>query len=369
MELSAMSVVKVPRDSCADAGHGLGGRCGARLLRRAAAITLLLGAALLAARPDVAVAADLFSPIGPVMEEQSGHFLRVALIALVAVLPALILLPIMLFRYRIGGGGRYTPDWEFNKWFETAIWGVPVLVICVLAYWLAQATFKIDPYEPLGDDPLEIDLVGIDFRYLALYPDQGVAALDEIVIPTGRPVTFRLTTDTVMQSFLPNGFAGQVYAMPGMITKLNLAANQEGEGVATQTQFNGYGFSNMRVPMRAVSDAQFDAWINGASGEALDPQGYAALVVEGDSVQEYHRGTPELRPLNDTCLFDRVVARYHQGAAVPPEAQPGSTVYDPAKGALPAGDCATLLANSHFEMSRMNSVHHDAAADSAGSHQ
>lgn len=328
--------------------------------RRKRAIATVWFAVVLIVLPHWALAADIFSPIGPVMEDQSNHFLRAALVALVAVLPAIIALPILLWRYRYGGAARYTPDWEFNKWYESAIWGVPVLVICVLAVWLTQSTFRFDPYTPLGDDPLEINLVGLDFRYLALYPDQRVAALDEIVIPVGRPVTFRLTTDTVMQSFLPNGFAGQVYAMPGMITKLNLAANRQGEGLATQTQFNGYGFANMRVPMRAVSEAAFEAWVDGAKGDPLDARGYAGLVVAGASAEEYHQSTPELRPLGDICLFDRVVARYHQGTAVPPEAQPGSTVYDPAKGALPAGDCDTLLSKSPFGMHPMTMTQDDA---------
>ena len=319
--------------------------------------------------PDAAAAADLFSPIGPVMADQSTHFLRASLIALVAVLPAIILLPIMLYRYRLGSGARYTPEWEFNKWLETAIWGVPVLVICVLAFWLAQATFKLDPYAPLGDDPLEIDLVGLDFRYLAIYPDQQVAAVDQIVIPVGRPVSFRLTTDTVMQSFLPNGFAGQIYAMPGMVTKLNLAADQEGEGLATQTQFNGYGFANMRVPMRAVSQAGFDAWVAGAVGDALDAANYPELVVTGANADEFHENAPELRALSDVCLFDRVVARYHQGTAVPPEAQPGSTVYDPTKGALPGGDCDSVLADSHFGRGDMDMMHHAPSTAPAASGQ
>ena len=326
---------------------------------------ILTGAVATLTVPQVAAAADLFSPIGTVMEDQSAHFLRAALVALIAVLPAIILLPIMLYRYRLGSGARYTPEWEFNKWFETAIWGVPILVICVLAFWLAQATLRLDPYKPLGDDPLEIDLVGLDFRYLALYPDQQVAALDEIVIPVGRPVTFRLTTDTVMQSFLPNGFAGQIYAMPGMETQLNLVANREGEGLATQTQFNGYGFANMRVPMRAVSQADFDAWVAGATGDPLEPGAYAGLVVAGPASDEFHKTAPELRPLADACLFDRIVARYHQGTAVPPEAQPGSTVYDPQKGALPDGSCEAIRAGRPFSMGHADMAHSDPSTNPA----
>ena len=299
-------------------------------------------ASALAVWPAAGVAADLFSPIGPVMEGQSAHFRLAALTALVAILPAIILLPIMLWRYRMGGSAKYTPDWEFNKWFESAIWGVPVLVICLMAFWLIQATFKLDPYKPLGNDPLEIDLVGLDFRYLAIYPGQGIASVDEIVIPVDRPVRFRLTTDTVMQSFLPNGFAGQIYAMPGMITKLNLAANREGQGTATQTQFNGAGFANMRIPMRAVSADDFAEWSGGATVRTLDADAYTRLVANPGTAVEFSAAAPELLRLADTCLFDRVVARYHQGTPVEPEAQPGSTLYDPDRAPLPAGSCRTL---------------------------
>ncbi|APE43996.1 hypothetical protein BOO69_11690 [Sulfitobacter alexandrii] len=336
---------------------------GARL-HHIQAHAVLWGAAVLIALPDWAAAADLFSPAGPVMEDQSTHFVRSALIALVAVLPAIIALPVLLWRYRDGTSARYMPDWEFNKWYEGAIWGVPVLVICMLAFWLTQSTFKYDPYAPLGDDPLRIDLVGTDFRYLAVYPDQRVAALDQIVIPVGRPVSFRLTTDTVMQSFLPNGFAGQIYAMPGMVTNLNLVADREGEGVATQTQFNGSGFANMRVPMRAVPAAAFDAWVAGAAGDPMDAESYGGLVVAGESAAEYHAPTPTLRPLDDACLFDRVVARYHQGSAIPPEAQPGSPVFDPAKGALPAGACDTLVAGRSFRTHDMTTTREDTSRGS-----
>ena len=300
---------------------------------RAALAAGLVGCLL----PQVSLAADLFSPIGPVMESQSSHFARAAALALVAIVPAILVLPPLLWRYRYGSTARYDPEWQFNKWFEAAIWGAPVLVVCALSVWLVQSTLRFDPYRPLGEDPLRIDLVGLKSRYLALYPEQGVAALDQIVIPLDRPVRIRLTTDTVMQSFLPNGFAGQVYAMPGMVTELNLAANREGEGTATQTQFSGDGFADMRVPMRAVTAGDFDAWLAGATGETLGAGDYPTLVATGDVDR-----APLLRPLADGCLFDRIVARYHQNRAIPPEAQPGSPAYRPEQGALPDGDCAAL---------------------------
>ena len=308
-----------------------------------------VGTALLAGLwASGAAAADLLDPIGPVMQDQSTHFAWSATIALVAVLPAILMLPVMLWRYRAGGRGVYTPEWEFSRAYETAIWTIPVLVVCALAVWLVQATLRLDPDKPLSGGPiLAIDLVGLDDRFLALYPDQRVAALDEIVVPVGRPVTFRLTTDTVMQSFLPNGFAGQIYAMPGMVTELNLAADREGEGTATQTQFNGAGFANMRVPMRAVTAQAFDRWLAGASGAPLDAATYPALPAAKGQEEEYAPQAPRLRPLADPCLFDRVVARYHQNAPVPAEAQPGSTTYDSARAALPGGSCDALRGAFH----------------------
>lgn len=125
----------------------------------------------------------------------------------------------------------------------------------------------------------------------------------------------------------------------------------------------------MRVPMRAVTQADFDAWVAGATGAALDAANYPGLVVTGASAAEFYQTAPELRPLSDTCLFDRVVARYHQGTAVPPEAQPGSTLYDPAKAALPGGDCSSVLADSHSGMAEMDKMHHANSTDTPTSGQ
>ena len=313
-----------------------------RLGGRAAPIVI---AALLCLTPAVAAAdnADIFTPIGSIAEQQNVHFLRIALISLIAIIPALIAAPLVIWLGRIGNKtATYSPDWSFNRWYELAIWTAPVVIVVVLSYWLFDATRKLDPYKPLAGEQLRIDLVGLDWKWLAIYPDHGVAAVDTIVVPVDRPVAFRLTADTVMQSFLPNGLAGQIYLMPGMVTQLHLSATEAGEGTAIQTQYSGTGFTNQRVPMRALSANAFDAWLASASGDPLDAETYPTLAVSGVSAREAEGVREMVRPLTDPCLFDRVVARYHQGTAIPPEAQPGSPSYRAEAGALPAGDCADL---------------------------
>lgn len=309
--------------------------------------------AFLAASSGSAAAANLFQPIGEVAEAQSTHFLRVALIALVAIVPALVATPIVLWRARMSNQRAvYEPNWSFNRWYEFAIWAGPIAIVCVLSYWLIHATRTLDPYVPLPGDQLRIDLVGLDWKWLAIYPDQRVAAVDQIVIPVDQPVAFRLTADTVMQSFLPNGIAGQIYLMPGMITRLHVKANEEGEGLAEQTQYNGDGFANQRVAMRAVSRDEFDAWVASASGAALDGSTYPVLAESGSTSREIGAARERLLPLGDQCLFDRVVARYHQGTAIPPEAQPGSPLYRAEAGGLPGGSCADVAESGAGAMCR-----------------
>ncbi|WP_147307855.1 cytochrome ubiquinol oxidase subunit II [Fulvimarina endophytica] len=295
--------------------------------------------------PSPALAASLLDPIGPVLEAQSWHLIRVTLIGLFVVVPPLLLTAFVIWRYRLGGrSSSYWPTWEFNGFYETAIWTGPVIVVGFLGVWLVSSTLDLDPYAPLpGGDPLRIDLIGLDDKWLAIYPDERVAALDEIAIPVDRPVSFRITSDTVMQSFLAEGFAGQIYLMPGMVTELNLAASEPGEGRAIQTQYNGAGFANQRVPMQAMTEGDFDAWVTGASGDPLTARTYPRLISSAVGVREFEVVKAALMPLDDPCLFDRVVARYHQNKPISITEQPGSALYEPDAASLPDGACDALV--------------------------
>ncbi len=312
--------------------------------------------ALLAIVPAAAWAdiANFLDPLGPIARFQRLELIWASVLILIAVLPVLVGAPWILWRYRRSNrDAGYAPGWSFNTRLEIAMWGVPVLIVIALGIWLTQATVRIDPYREIdlemaeGFDirlegpPVAIDTVGLDWKWLHIYPDEGIATVGELVVPVDRPVTMRLTTDTVMQSFMAPGLAGQIYAMPGMVTRLNFIADRVGETFAENTQYNGPGFAEQRSPVRAVPRDEYILWTAAATGAPpLDERAYARLAASGtlDEAREafgQEGDGPLVFTLPDRRLFLRIVARYVTGEAIAPENQPGSPVYDPETASLP----------------------------------
>ena len=170
---------------------------------RLAAGCLLALIATDAALASGALQQSFLQPMGPVAQEQASHLMRVVGITMIVILPVLVGVPLILWRYRYAKPrGAYAPEWEFSGKLEYALWGVPVLIVIVLASWLWYSTHKLDPYEPLGPDPLQVQAIGLDWKWVFIYPAEGIATVDELVVPVGRSVELTLTTDTVMQSLL-----------------------------------------------------------------------------------------------------------------------------------------------------------------------
>ncbi|QQN74718.1 cytochrome c oxidase subunit II [Croceicoccus sp. YJ47] len=303
-------------------------------------IVLLLGMLL----PQAAMAAptqSFLQPMGPVAEEQAAHLWRVIAIAMVVILPVLIGVPLLVWRYRIGAkGAKYTPEWDYSAKLEWLLWGVPVAVVIVLASWLWYSTNRLDPYEPMGPQPLRIQAIGLDWKWVFLYPDEGVATVNALAIPVGRPVELTLTTDTVMQSMLIAPLTGQIYAMPGMTTKLNFAATRTGVAEGENTQFNGAGFGRQKFTVTAMAPARHAAWLADARrAPMLDAATYR--ILRHRSVLAEARGelglsraaTPLYFALPIPDMFERVVAKYHAtdgggsgalgGTGLPPRPQGG----------------------------------------------
>ncbi len=263
---------------------------------------------------------SFLQPMGPVAAEQFTHLLRVVGITMVVILPVLVGVPFILWRYRYGKPrGDYTPEWEFSKPLEYALWGVPVLVVIVLASWLCYSTQKLDPYKPVGPEPLRVQAIGLDWKWVFIYPEEGIATVDELAVPVGRPVEITLTTDTVMQSLLIAPLTGQIYAMPGMTTKLNFSATRPGEAQGENTQFNGSGFGRQKFTVRALAPADYASWIaRGRSGLVLDESTYATLrrrTVLADARSDLgleKRAEPIVMTLGQRDIFRQIVAKYHQ---------------------------------------------------------
>lgn len=282
----------------------------------AAALTLL---APVAAQALPAVGQSFLTPMGPVADEQFNHLLRVVGITMIVIMPVLVGVPFILWRYRYADPrGAYTPQWEFSRNLEWALWGVPILVVAVLAGWLWYSTQKLDPYRPLGPDPLRVQAIGLDWKWVFIYPEEGIATVDELAVPVGRPVELTLTTDTVMQSLLISSLAGQIYAMPGMTTKLNFAATRPGEAEGENTQFNGTGFGRQKFTVRALDPADYAAWAATVPrGPTLDEATYAILrrqSVLADARVDLglnRSAEPVVMSLGSSDVFDRIVAKYH----------------------------------------------------------
>ncbi|WP_428029130.1 COX aromatic rich motif-containing protein [Ancylobacter sp.] len=276
----------------------------------------------------IASAGSFLEPAGPVASAQLSHFGVISALMLIVIVPMFVALPIVLYRYRRGGKGTYRPDWEFNWGLELLIWGIPVALVLALGTALWKHTLENDPYRALGPDPLVVEVVALDWKFLFLYPEQGVATIDLLALPEDRPVTLKLTSGTVMQSFIIPRLAGQIYAMTGMQTQLNLVASETGDFTGRNTQYNGLGFATQSFTTRVMSPDAFEGWVEAtkAQGTALDAAGFAKLLppsVVSEPVL-YGQFTPG--------LFDEVIARFapamlqghgHADMAVPPAPHQG----------------------------------------------
>ena len=286
---------------------------------RLAAGCLLALIATDAALASGALQQSFLQPMGPVAQEQSTHLMRVVGITMIVILPVLVGVPLILWRYRYAKPpGAYAPEWEFSGKLEYVLWGVPVLIVIVLASWLWYSTQKLAPYEPLGPDPLQVQAIGLDWKWVFIYPAEGIATVDELVVPVGRPVELTLTTDTVMQSLLIAPLTGQIYAMPGMTTKLNFAATRTGQAEGENTQFNGDGFGRQKFTVRALDPAEYIVWTaRGDNGPTLDEATYATLRrrtvladARGDLGLE-KSAEPIVMVLGQQDMFGEIVAKYH----------------------------------------------------------
>ncbi len=202
------------------------------------------------------------SPAGPVAGSIRHEFIVVCLVMLLVIGPVLILVPLIGWHYRLSNSkSAYRPQWGFSWSLEGLIWIPPTIIVVVLAVFLWRDTHQLDPYRPLPGAPLEVQVVAMDWKWMFIYPDQGVATVNRLVIPAGQPVHLSLTSATVMQSFLMPRLAGQIYAMAGMRTQLNFAADAPGGYLGENMQFNGMGFQEEKFPVDAMDADGFAQWL------------------------------------------------------------------------------------------------------------
>ena len=268
---------------------------------------------LLCAACDRAV----LNPAGDVARQQRNIIYISTGLMLLIIIPVLILIVLFAWRYRKGGGGTYDPGFDHSTSLELVIWSAPLLIIIALGALTWSSTHLLDPFRPLdpikiGPEaaapaviPLRVQVVAMDWKWLFIYPEQGVATINELVLPVNRPVRFEITSTNMMNAFYAPTLAGMVYAMPGMQSQLHAVLNRPGDYEGFSANYSGAGFSDMRFRLRGVDAAAFDAWVGQAKGggRALDLDTYRRLAQPSEKVP------PVLFAQVPGDMFQRIVER------------------------------------------------------------
>ena len=281
----------------------------------------------------------VLNPSGDVAAQQGKLVVVSTLLMLLIVVPVIILALLFAWRYRASNTkATYKPEWDHSTQLELVIWAAPLLIIIALGAITWISTHTLDPYRqlsrigekrpiPEGVKPLVVEVVALDWKWLFIYPEQGIATVNELAAPVDRPIEFKITASSVMNSFYIPALAGQIYAMPSMETKLHAVINEAGEYEGFSANYSGKGFSHMRFKFQGVSDADFNAWVEkvrqSSGGQGLDRPGYQALEKpsENDPVRYYATVAPDLYGaiLNrcvaaGTMCMDQMMALDHQRA-------------------------------------------------------
>lgn len=207
----------------------------------------------------------LLNPTGQVGLEQKNLIITATLLMLLVVVPVIVMTFLFAWKYRASNTkATYTPKWNHSTKIEIAVWTVPVLIIIALGYITYKSTHELDPYRPIESDvkPVTIEVVALDWKWLFIYPEQGIATVNKIVFPAHTPINFKITSDAVMNSFFIPGLGGQIYAMAGMQTKLHLIADRNAEMEGISANYSGAGFTGMKFKAIATSQEDFDAWVS-----------------------------------------------------------------------------------------------------------
>jgi cytochrome o ubiquinol oxidase subunit 2 len=275
----------------------------------------------------------VLDPQGPIAAAERLLLINSTEIMLVVVVPVILATLGFAWWYRASNDrASHSPDWAFQGGVEFVTWSIPALIVILVGGVCWIGSHQLDPRAPIESNvkPLRVDVVSLDWKWLFIYPDQGIAAVNELVVPAGTPVAFRLTSATVMNAFFVPQLGSQIYTMAGMTTHLNLLADKPGDYQGLSTNFSGDGFSDMRFIMTAVPAADFDGWVaktRGAGG-ALDDTAYTTLTKPSSAVPPatYRSVDPKLfeRIVDQTALNPAQASAGHAWCPVPSDAPSGT---------------------------------------------
>jgi cytochrome o ubiquinol oxidase subunit II len=261
----------------------------------------------------------VLDPHGPVGKAERVILYDATAIMLAVIVPVIVLTLAFAWWFRARNSqANYRPDWEYSGRIEMIIWSIPALVILFLGGIAWTGSHDLDPPLPLeaSTAPLDIEVISLDWRWLFIYPHEGIASMNRLVVPAGVPLRFRLTSTTVMNSFFVPQLGSQIYAMPNMVTRLNLKADEPGTFEGLSAMFSGDGFSDMRFDLVSTNEEAFKDWITTTKtqGGVLDARKFEELAkpARAEGVQTYAQVSEG--------LFDKISSG-HMAAVSPQRGQ------------------------------------------------
>jgi cytochrome o ubiquinol oxidase subunit 2 len=260
-----------------------------------------------------ACAPGVLSPAGPVAAGERTILFNALAIMMLIVVPTIVITIAFAWWFRAGNTrATYRPTWSYSGRIELLVWSVPALIVIFLAGLTWIGTHELAPEKPLASKmrPVTVQVVALDWKWLFIYPEQGIATVNRLVIPAGTPIAFRITSGTVMNSFFVPQLGSQIYAMAGMDSRLHLQADRPGRFHGLSAHYSGEGFADMDFAVDAVPPAQFAAWVakTRGAGPVLNDARMATLAKPTIKVAPHaYRAVPP-------SLYDRIVANAGVGA-------------------------------------------------------
>jgi cytochrome o ubiquinol oxidase subunit 2 len=252
----------------------------------APAIVLLAAAALSGCTEGV------LDPKGPIAAAERQILFNSLGIMLAIVIPTILATLAVAYWYRsTNRRAVYQPDFEYSGRLELLVWSIPTMTVLLVGGVAWVGAHDLDPRKPISSSvkPITVQVASLDWKWLFIYPEQGIASVNRLTVPVGTPISFQLTSATVMNSFFVPQLGSQIYTMSGMVTRLHLQADHSGTYPGLSANFSGEGFPDMRFAVEAVPAEQFAQWVNTtrSSGPALDAAAYAELAKPSKAVAPF----------------------------------------------------------------------------------
>lgn len=252
---------------------------------------------------------DVLFPKGWVAVEERNLLLVVQALMLIIIIPVYVLTFLFSWKYSAQNPkGVYDPDLVDNKLAEYIWWGLPLVMTAIVCALIWMKTEQLDPFKPLESDkkPLTIQAVALQWKWLFIYPEEKIASVNYLEVPKDTPIRFEITSDAPMNSLWIPDFGGQIYAMPGMRSELNLISNEVGDARGSSANISGEGFAGMHFIARTSTEEDYHHWLESAkkATRSLNSEGYKKLAAPSTN------HPVEIYQLEDLSLFNQIIDKY-----------------------------------------------------------